>query len=51
MTYNQWYYRQELAAAKSRSHEKTCTALEDERNIHGMLNIELESGKTLLGSC
>ncbi|KNX98648.1 pitrilysin family protein, partial [Acinetobacter baumannii] len=39
---------QELAAAKADIMKKRVTALEDERNIHGMLNLELESGKTLL---
>jgi zinc protease len=39
---------QELEAAKADIMKKRVTALEDERNIHGMLNLELESGKTLL---
>lgn len=38
---------QELEAAKADIMKKRVTALEDERNIHGMLNLQLESGKTL----
>ncbi|MGB9037789.1 MAG: insulinase family protein, partial [Acinetobacter calcoaceticus] len=39
---------QELEAAKADIMKKRVTALEDERNIHGMLNLQLESGKTLM---
>jgi zinc protease len=38
---------QELEAAKADIMKKRVTALEDERNIHGMLNLQLETNKTL----
>lgn len=38
---------QELEAAKADIMKKRVTALEDERNIHGMLNLQLETDKTL----
>ncbi|MBJ9720758.1 insulinase family protein [Acinetobacter calcoaceticus] len=38
---------QELEAAKADIMKKRVTALEDERSIHGMLNLQLESDKTL----
>ena len=39
---------QEVAAAKADMMKKRVTALEDERNIHGMLTGQLERNKTLL---